>query len=346
MKISILKSQRLALSFFMTAFLFINAPKGASAAVQFGNFYLTQGTGSVTCSWEALSQTNNASFTIEKTWTMGSRTASMTWTQITSIQGAGNSHSTVTYNYMDIAPGMVGNQQVTGGYLIYRIRATDVDGHSTSTPSKAIRWGSVNETADNAIAATDGNDTRTAYLSYFSATAKSTNVYCSWQSKPGTDNSVYTVERSTNGTTWAAFATVNGDGVTPVTQKYTVIDYNVTGSVRYYRLAEFNSGSGTTYSPVRKVILSGGSGGRPEEAATLSSYSSAEGLHVDYNSSSAGAVNLIVSDYLGKVITQKTLQAAEGNNTYTIDDIRLRSGIYHVTVVKDGEAATQTIAKN
>jgi hypothetical protein len=348
MKLSNLKSQRLAgtVAMLMLVSIFIYAPQSASAAVQFGNFTATMGQGNVMCSWETISQTSNASFTVEKAWAPSGRSQSLSWTPLTSMQGAGNSHSTITYTYTDNAPGYVGNQQVTDGYLLYRIKATDFEGHSTATNPKAVRWSSLTPSTDNAIAPVGDEDTRTAFINFFSAKAKNTNVYCTWQSQLFVDNSVYTVERSTNGTTFTPFATVNGDGVTIAIQKYTVIDYNVTASVVYYRLAQFDAGVGTSYSPVRKVILSGGGGGRPEETATLSSFTSEQGLHVNYNSATAGAVNLIVSDCLGKLITERTLEAEQGNNTYAINDVNLRQGIYHVTVVKDGEALTKTIVKN
>jgi hypothetical protein len=162
----------------------------------------------------------------------------------------------------------------------------------------------------------------------------------------GPDNSVYTVERSTNGITFTPFASVNGDGVTTIAQKYMVVDYSVTATVVYYRLAQFDAGMGTSYSPVKKIILSTGSAGRPIEEAALSSFASEQSLNINYTSSSAGAVTLVVSDCVGKIVTQRNLQAAEGNNTYTINDVNLRPGIYNVTVAKDGEALTKRIVKN
>ncbi len=348
MKISNIKRQRIAsvIALAILTSIFIYAPKGALAAVQFGTFTVTQGNNTVMCYWQTLSQTNNASFTVEKAWAPTGRSANMSWISLTSIQGAGDSHNTMTYNFTDNNPGYVGNQQVTDGYILYRIKATDFHGYSMATTVKTVRWPNVSETSNEVVVADGGNDTRSAYINRFVAKAKNSDVYCTWQSMPGADNSVYTVEKSTNGITFTAFATVVGDGVTTSIQKYMVVDYNVTSSTVWYRLAQFDAGLGTTYSPIKKIILSGGAGGRPENIATLTSFSSEDGLHLNYISSSAGTAHLYVMDCVGKTVAKKDLQAVEGENAYTVNDVNLSQGIYYVTIVKDADACTQKILKN
>ena len=121
--------------------IFMYAPKGASADAQFQNFTVSiHESNSVMCTWETASQTNNASFTIEKAWSSGTKGESVTWTAVRTFPGAGNCSYTLSYAYMDNAPTFVGSNEMPDGLLLYRIRQTDVDGHSTVTAMKSVKW--------------------------------------------------------------------------------------------------------------------------------------------------------------------------------------------------------------
>jgi len=66
--------------------------------------------------WSTASETNNDYFTIERS------TDCIVFDQITTVKGAGNSNSYLTYNYLDDVSGVESN------FVYYRLKQTDYDG--------------------------------------------------------------------------------------------------------------------------------------------------------------------------------------------------------------------------
>lgn len=78
----------------------------------------------VELSWETLQEINNDYFSIERS------TTESNWEEIATMQSVGNTSAPITYSYID--------QNVHFGTLFYRLRQTDLDGHSSLSSTQMI----------------------------------------------------------------------------------------------------------------------------------------------------------------------------------------------------------------
>jgi hypothetical protein len=94
--------------------------------VQLLNFSATPQTHNVILRWATASETGNNNFTIERS------ANGIEWQQIKDIPGAGTSATPHQYDWFDEAP--------LRGISYYRLRQTDMDGHSSLSEVKSVRY--------------------------------------------------------------------------------------------------------------------------------------------------------------------------------------------------------------
>ena len=78
----------------------------------------------VECRWETASETNSASFTVERS------TDLVSWKEVGSLPGAGNSASTIGYSLSDRSP--------PRGTIYYRVRQNDIDGSHSHSEVRSV----------------------------------------------------------------------------------------------------------------------------------------------------------------------------------------------------------------
>lgn len=93
--------------------------------VTWGSVSAKSDNGEVFIDWNCLSQMNNDFFTIERY-----NIESHSWDEIGFVDGAGNSNVPLNYSFSDVYP--------IGGLSYYRIKQTDFDGRSSSSPMVSI----------------------------------------------------------------------------------------------------------------------------------------------------------------------------------------------------------------
>jgi hypothetical protein len=85
----------------------------------------------VTTHWVTASEVNNDYFTVERS------TDAQNWEQVGTVQGAGNSTTTLNYTFIDQAP--------LSGLSYYRLKQTDFDGTATYSHIEAVMISTGNE---------------------------------------------------------------------------------------------------------------------------------------------------------------------------------------------------------
>jgi len=95
-----------------------NVSSGGTLAVTLASFNgRLQGTNAVYLKWVSATETNNRSYTVQRS------TDARNWSSITTINGAGNSSSSKEYTYTDA--------NLSNGMYYYRLEMTDLNGNKT-----------------------------------------------------------------------------------------------------------------------------------------------------------------------------------------------------------------------
>lgn len=104
----------------------------------------------------------------------------------------------------------------------------------------------------------------------------------------------------------------------------------------YYRLKMVDRDNAYQYSEVKTLMLDCAAGSDavslyPNPAEKGQSYT------LEYNSTTAGKVQYIVTDAVGKVYERRMLEAAVGNNHYMLSTATMAAGTYFVQVLAAGD---------
>jgi len=103
-----------------------NVTYGGTMPVEFLNVNAASDNDHVDISWKTASETNNDFFTIERS------TDGISFETIATINGAGNSNTTLKYDFKDVDP--------INGVSFYRIKQTDFDGKFDYSEIKVVRF--------------------------------------------------------------------------------------------------------------------------------------------------------------------------------------------------------------
>lgn len=162
------------------------------------------------------------------------------------------------------------------------------------------------------------------------------NVSLKWQVKDDETGNEYSIERSAEGSNWTAIGRQSATAHA-ANAHYSQLDKDVPGTRAYYRVKLTTAGGRITYSALRRVDLDAVSMQLQPNPATGKT-------NLVFRSSGAGIATVQLIDMNGKVVLQRAIAVAAGNNVYPLQlNDSVSAGIYTVQLIMPGAATRQTL---
>lgn len=176
-------------------------------------------------------------------------------------------------------------------------------------------------------------------LLYFRGVLQDNVAELEWSTSSETNSSHFVVERSLDGAIYSEIGTVKSTGNSGENTNYTYSDINAItqqGNTIYYRLRMVDIDGSSKYSDVVTISLNDKSDKISVLPNPTSNFSK-----VIINAINGGKASWKVTDNLGIVVMQNTLQLKPGANTLPLDLSRLAAGMYYLNV--SGPAINQKV---
>ena len=172
--------------------------------------------------------------------------------------------------------------------------------------------------------------------SFTVATTGSDNIL-KWNTANEVSTASFAVQSSKNGSTFSDIAAVSAKGASINTYSFT--DKNAASGVTYYRLKMLDKTGKFTYSNVVEAGI--------KAANSFAIYPNPvhSALHLQVNSTKAGAGIVQVIDVLGRVLVSQQVQLSIGTNNLTVPVSAIANGSYRV-VLKGDSVQQQQFIKN
>jgi len=180
-------------------------------------------------------------------------------------------------------------------------------------------------------------------LLYFSAKMKNRNVFLDWSTASEINNSFFEVQRSDDNERFEVIEVVNGAGNSTSVLSYKSIDEKPYEGISYYRLRQVDYDGKYSYSETVAVMLGSTN---DFNFVFASPAQSMEEVILGFESSIEEAVEINVTDILGKTISSEILHPKSGFNRMSIELPRMTSGIYFVTIANSSFSASKKIFVN
>ena len=179
-------------------------------------------------------------------------------------------------------------------------------------------------------------------LTKFEGKAKATANVLTWQTATERNASHFVVERSVNGETdFKTIGTVKAFGSTNAVQNYTFTDQEPLPN-GYYRLRSVDfdgkDGLSKTISIERKTQKLTLTKVFPSPVSDV--------VTIQFESPTSATVQLTITDFLGRVVEQKTVENTEGSYLLPVNVAQLPVGAYFIQLVADGQQAKGKFIKN
>ena len=164
-----------------------------------------------------------------------------------------------------------------------------------------------------------------------------------WTTNTEANNSHFNIERSLDGTNnWTTIGTQKGKGNSSVESNYSFSDNNPL-SISYYRLRSVATDGKEDVSKVVSVLRA--TGGKLAISRLFPSPAS-DKVSVDFEATSEGNINAVVTDMMGKVVNTQIINAVEGLNRLDLNVAALTSGVYILTFTDKTSVIAQRFVKN
>lgn len=166
-----------------------------------------------------------------------------------------------------------------------------------------------------------------------SFSAKKNNAYAelSWVTASETNNDHFTIEKSTDGVNYQSIGVVAGSGNSNTPIDYFFTDKDAGNLVNYYRLQQVDYDGASHYSKVVAVNMAFENSSTGSLTAGPNPF--ADFVNVNYNTITAGKIEIVLCDMTGKIVKNKTEEAEEGENTFLMDGMsNLPSGYYIIGI--------------
>lgn len=164
-------------------------------------------------------------------------------------------------------------------------------------------------------------------LSSFTATLDKDKVKLNWSTSQELNNKYFTIERSTDGTNFSFLSTVNGAGISTVTNNYQLIDYTPADGSNFYRLSQTDRDAQIKYHGVKTVNYKSST----NFSASILNNGNGQ-VSIAIKSKSAGQVNMKIVDMLGKEVLSESVVVQNGG---LVKNLNLNSGIYILVLLND-----------
>ncbi|MFZ4058665.1 MAG: T9SS type A sorting domain-containing protein [Ferruginibacter sp.] len=142
----------------------------------------------------------------------------------------------------------------------------------------------------------------------------------------------YDVETSTNGSVFTFAGTVQVQGNQQAFNSYRWVDVQPLAGIHYYRIKTYDRSGKINYSTIVKVQLGKATSGMVVYPNPVQNNS----IHVMMQQPTAGKYAVQLTNAIGQVLYNKTIQVTAGSSTYTIEPAtHLVSGMYQLEIVSE-----------
>jgi Secretion system C-terminal sorting domain len=186
-----------------------------------------------------------------------------------------------------------------------------------------------------------GGTTLPVILSSFTAGYANNTVTLKWQTETEINSSHFEIERSYNGIDFEVTGKVTAAGNTNSAQQYSFTEKKPKKTTAYYRLKMIDTDARFVFSNVSKINM------KETGFAINNIYPqpATDHLTVEWNSSSATAAQIIISDAAGRKIRSVNLQSNSGFNQYQINTSAMAPGQYFVSITCGSETIVEKLMK-
>lgn len=171
-------------------------------------------------------------------------------------------------------------------------------------------------------------------LEYFRGTqnASGANVLA-WKVNCTSDKVSFEIERSANNINYTTIATITANQLR-CAQPFESADDSPTPGINYYRIKIIDENGKAYYSNVLVFVTK--TKGLNIESISPNPVRN-ENAVLKINAGDKAAVNIAVTDFAGRIISQQSAQLIPGVNNITLNTQKLTSGTYHITVYSSNQ---------
>lgn len=166
---------------------------------------------------------------------------------------------------------------------------------------------------------------------------EATKIY--WSTASETNHDYFLLQKSSDGNFFETIETVKSSGQKSALTQYEFTDMEQIKTVVYYRLVQVDlNGESKTYDPIATACKSGEQNQLSIEAIQLNS---TDEFKVSYFAPNERETTLEVYDISGKLMLSEKQSAEKGMNQLSIENIRLKEGMYFVNLSDNEQITTQ-----
>jgi len=180
-------------------------------------------------------------------------------------------------------------------------------------------------------------------LLYFSAKLKNRTVFLDWSTATETNNSFFEVQRSKDNESFEVIDVVNGYGNSSVVRSYKSKDEKPYEGISYYRLRQVDFDGRFSYSETVTVQLSSMN---DFNFVFASPTQTTEEVVIGFDCSNEGAVDVNITDAVGKTISRQTLYSKQGFNRMSINMPPVTAGVYFITLANSEFTSSKKVFVN
>lgn len=211
-------------------------------------------------------------------------------------------------------------------FIFYRRQTT-----STITSNTKINL------KDATISGTSHEEVLPVKLNSFSGKLQGNHVALNWTTASEKNNSHFDVLRSVDGKTFDKISSVQGNGTSDITHKYSYTDKSPAKGNNYYKLNQVDFDGKSEASEVIVV--------KAFDVQGLQVYQQGSTVSVLVNNAIAGVGTLTVADISGKVTSSRKIDLTTGNNQFDVDLGTAPKGVYLVKVLSAGKTLSAKFIK-
>jgi len=226
----------------------------------------------------------------------------------------------------------------TGRVIHYRNTATNPDPASPPTGTIASTFGNIKIDGLSAITPVTFNDV------HGERDSKYNNIY--WTTQMESNNRLFEIERSIDGSHYSKIGSIaskapNGNSNTTINYSFT--DEHPFGNTTYYRIKQLDRDGKFSYSAAISIQAVSANGIKLSVAYPNPVK---DNLHMAISVSAQQQVEINVVDQNGKIQVNNNYSLIKGDNTVTINTVRLTPGMYFVKLQnKSGEIVSASFVK-
>ncbi len=140
------------------------------------------------------------------------------------------------------------------------------------------------------------------------------------------DNAAFEIERSANGQQWAKVGAVNTTLLQSYPSQFTYTDADALSGKSYYRIKIVSKDGAVKYTDVKSIVFTYLAG-----KITISPNPVTDNITVQLSADRASSIKIALYDYSGKIVYEKNVPVAAGDNSIRLTDLRNPApGIYYI----------------